>query len=108
MRKRRLLGDDQLERGDEVYDELSVQTQGIPDRAPPTPDLQLVLAQNLADQRLEGLGESRVRDVPLVLVELTRNEDATRQNVCLVQLVYDRGLTDARVAGYKHELRRPA
>jgi hypothetical protein len=51
----RLLADDKL--GDEVYDELTVQTYGIPDRVAPALDLRLVLAQNLANQGLEGLGD---------------------------------------------------
>jgi hypothetical protein len=39
FRHGRLLADDELELGDEVYDELTVQAHGIPDRVPPMPDL---------------------------------------------------------------------
>jgi hypothetical protein len=96
LRHSRLFANDELEFGDEVYDELAVHTHGIADRVSPTLNHCLVLTENLADQSLEGLGESRVRNVPLVLVELTRNKNAPRQHDCLVQLVYERRLTDTR------------
>ncbi len=87
LRHRQLLADYELELGDEIYDKLTVQTHSIPDCVPPTPNLCLVLAQNLPNQSLEGLSESRVRDIPLVLVKLTRNKDAARRNNYFVQLV---------------------
>src|SRR6516165_901870 len=100
----RLLTQHELQLGYELYEKLTVQTHSVPNRVPPTSDLKLALAQSLADQSPKGLGERSVRDVALVLVELTRNEDATRQDNCFVKLVYDRGLANTGVAGHKHEL----
>src|SRR5262249_26035994 len=79
-----LLADDKFELGDEIYDELAVQTHGVPDRLPPTLYLGFILTEDLANQSLEGLGERRVRNVPLVLVEFTRNKNPPRQDDCLV------------------------
>src|ERR1700693_6026677 len=106
VRHRRLLADYELELGDKVYQKLAVQTGCIPNRVSPAPDPRFILAQNLADQGLESLRKSGVWDVALVLVDFARNENAARQNDCPVQLVHDRGFTDARVAGYEYQLRR--
>src|SRR5215471_21312680 len=95
-----LLTHHELELGDELYNKLTVGTHGIPDRVTPAPDLKLSLAQNLPHHSPEGLGESPVRDVALILIELTRNEDATGRNNYLVKLVHDRGLADTGITGY--------
>jgi hypothetical protein len=70
VRHGRLLADHQLQLRNQVHHELSVRIYSITDRIAPKRDLRFILAQNLADQGLESLRKSRVRDVPLVLVEL--------------------------------------
>ena len=60
------------------------------------------------DQALKGLRQRRIGDVALVLVELARGEEPARRHQRLVQLVDDRGLADAGIAGDQHQLRRAA
>ena len=65
--------------------------------------LGLTLDKNLTHQRLERLRQRRVRDVPLVLVELAGGENPARRNKHLVQLVHDRRFADAGIAGHEHQ-----
>ena len=76
-----------------------------PEGASPPVHLGFALAEDLADQGLEGLGQGGVGDVALVLVELARREQPARRDQHLVQLVDDRRLADAGIAGDQHELR---
>ena len=71
---------------------------------PPPAELRLALAEERADKALEGLGQGRIGDVALVLVELAGREQAARRDQRLVQLVDHRGLADAGIAGHQHEL----
>ena len=66
--------------------------------------LGFTLDEDLTDQGLEGLCQSRVRDVAFVLVELAGREEAARRNKRLVQLVYHRRFADAGITGYEHQL----
>src|ERR1700757_4118984 len=66
-----LPADDQLKFGDKIDHELAVLTNSSLDIVPPLRQLCLVLTENLANQTLECLGKRRVRDVSLVLIELT-------------------------------------
>ena len=77
-------------------------------RVAPVAQLGFALAQKRTDQALEGLRQRGIRDVALVLVELARCKQAARRNQHLVQLVDDRGLADAGIAGDQHQLRRAA
>ncbi len=58
------------------------------------------------DKAPEGLAESGVRDVALVLVEFTGREQATRRYERLMQLVHDRGFADAGISGDEHQFER--
>jgi len=96
---RRLFSDDKLKFRNEVNDKLAVGAKHLPNGLSPSGEFCVALAQNRADEALEGLGQGGVRDIALVLVELTGGEQAARWNERLVQLVEDRGLADARISG---------
>src|SRR6266850_377036 len=74
------------------------------------PALQLGLA--FTEKRLhkapKSLGERRIRDVALVLIELARREQAARRHEHFVQLIDDRRLADSGISGDQHQLRRAA
>ena len=74
----------------------------------PTAQLGVALAEKRPDEALEGLRQRRIRDVALVLVELAGGEQPARRHQHLVQLIDDRGLADAGIAGDQHQLRRAA
>src|SRR5258708_37387290 len=62
--------DHKLQCGNEVDDKLTIGTQRLSQCASPPAKLLLALAQKRAHKALEALGQSGVRDVALVLVEL--------------------------------------
>src|SRR5712692_6763896 len=101
---RRLFPDDELHLRDEVDDELTIRTQGLLKRVPPLDHLRFALDEDLTDQGLEGLCQSRVRDVALVLVKLAGREEAARRNKHLMQLIHHRRFADAGITGYEYEL----
>ena len=101
---RRLLPDDEGELGNQVGDQLAVRTQCLLENGPPPSKRSLALAQKRADEALESLGQGGVRDVALVLVELTGREEAAQRDEGLVQLVHDGGFADTGIPGYEHEL----
>ena len=103
LRDGRLFADHQLEVGNQIYHQLTIRTHSLPDRIPPLADFLLALTQGLAHKALEGLRQGSVRYNPLVLVELPRNENPARRHDRLVQLVYYRGLADARVTQYEDQ-----
>jgi hypothetical protein len=105
VRNQWLSSDHQLQRGNEVDHKLTVLPQRLPQGAPPPAKLRLALAQKRAHQALEGLCQSCVRDVPLVLVKLAGGKETTRQDEHLAQFVHHRGLADTGIAGHKHQLR---
>ena len=88
VRDRWLFPDHEFQFGNEVDDELTIRTQGFAQVVSPPAKLGLALAQERADQALEGLAQGGVRDIALVLVEFAGREQATRRNERLVQLVY--------------------
>ena len=90
--------------GNQVGDQLAVRTQRLLENVPPPAERCLALAQKRADEALESLGQGGVWDVALVLVELTRREQAARRDEGLVELVHDRGFADTGIPGYEHEL----
>ena len=100
----RLFPDDELHLRDEIDDELAIRTQCFLKSVPPMAHLRFTLDEDLTDQGLESLCQSRVRDVALVLVELAGREEAARRNQRLVQLVHHGGFADAGITGYEHEL----
>ena len=108
LRDRRLLSDEELQFGDKVDHELPVRAQRLAQRVAPAGQLGVALAQERADQALKGLRQRGIRDVALVLIELAGGEQAARRHQRLVQLVDDRGLADAGIAGDEHQLRSAA
>src|SRR6516225_7817703 len=72
---RRLRPDDELKLRDQLDHELSARAQRVLKGIPPFTDLRVALAKNLAHESLEGLRESGVRDVALVLVEFASGEE---------------------------------
>src|SRR6267142_5943074 len=80
VRDRRLFSDHELQLGNEVDDELTIRAQSFIEGVPPPAKFLLALAQQRADQALEGLTQGGVRDVALVLVELAGCEQATRRD----------------------------
>ena len=105
---RRLLADDELQFRDEIDDQLPIRAQRLPKRVAPFAQVCVVLAEERPDQALEGLRQRGIRDVALVLVELAGCKQAARRDERLVELVDDRGLADAGVAGDQHQLRPAA
>src|SRR5262249_18217863 len=91
-RRRRLLADDQRQLRNETDHQLPIRAERLQHGSAPLLHLRIAFAEDLVDQALEGLGHRRVGDVPLVLVELARGEQATRRHQHLVQLVDNRGL----------------
>src|SRR5262249_44792693 len=56
----------------------------------------------------KGLRQRGIRDIPFVLVELSRCKKATRRNQRFVQLIDDGGFADSGIAGNQHQLRPAA
>src|SRR5215468_10580718 len=104
FRDRRLLAEDQRQFGDQVDDELSVRAQRLLKGLAPTAQLGVALAEKRPDQALEGLGQGRIGDVTLILVELARGKKAAGRNKHLVELIDDGGLADPRISRNKHQL----
>src|SRR6266850_7596190 len=73
-------------------------------RIAPFVQFAFALPQEMTDEALKGLGERRIRNVALVLIEFARSEETARGNEDPVQLVDDGGLADAGIAGDQHQL----
>src|SRR4051794_3039834 len=73
--------------------------------APPAQFL-FALTQKWTNKALKGLGQSGIRDVMLVLVELARRKQAPRRNQRFLELIDDGGLADTGVSGNEYQLRR--
>ena len=101
----RLFPEDELHLGDEIDDDLAIRAQCFLKSGPPIANLRVAFDEDLTNQGLKRLCQSRVRDVALVLVELAGREEAARRNKSLVQLVYHRGFADAGITRNKHNLR---
>jgi hypothetical protein len=84
----RLFPDDELDLRDEIGDELAIRTQCFLKSVPPMAHLRFTFDEDLTDQGLESLCQCRVRDVALVLVELSGGEKPARRNKRLVELVH--------------------
>ena len=108
LRDRRLLADDELQFGDEVDHEPRIRLQRLQKRVAPGRQLGVALAEKRPHQALKRLRQGRIGNVALVLVELAGGEQPARRHEHLVQLIDDRGLADAGIAGDQHQLRRAA
>src|ERR1700722_15499890 len=71
-----LLSDDRYKFGDQVDHELAVRTYRLEQETPPVGYFLFILAEKLAYERLQGLGQGCVGDVALVLIELAAREKA--------------------------------
>jgi hypothetical protein len=101
----RLAAEDELDRGDHLHDELRVDPEGVEQPLLPVLDPVLGLGEDLEHELAEGLDEGGVGDVALVGIELPRGEGAPHPDDRLLELVDERRLADAGVAGDEHELR---
>ena len=102
---RRLLADDEGKLGNQIDHELAVRAEGVQQGRTPRAHLRIAFPQDLMDQALEGLSQRGIGDVPLVLVELAGGKEPARRDQSLVQLVDQRGFSDARIARHQHQLR---
>ena len=105
IRNERRFSNDELQLGDDVDHEACSRAERLAQGLAPAAQLSLALTQKRSDQALKGLGQGRIRDVALVLVELARREKAARRDKHLVQLVDDGGLTDPGIPGHEHQRR---
>src|SRR6266478_5659612 len=106
LRYGRLLADDELDFRNEVRNQLPVRAERASDGIAPPTELGVALAQDRTDDAPQGLREGRIRNVTLVLIELSAREQSARNHQRLLKLVDHRGLADARRSGHEHELRR--
>ena len=74
LRDRQLLADDQLQFGNQIDDELAERVERGTEGVTPGRQIGIAFRKQLPDQTLKSLGERRVRDVALVLVELAGGE----------------------------------
>src|SRR6266403_3336186 len=72
---------------------------------PPLAQLFFTLTQEGTDQALKRFCQSRVWDVPLVLIELARCKKTARRNQRLMQFVDERGFADSGISGNQHQTR---
>ena len=103
LRNGRLLADEELHLRDEVHDQLAVRAQRLADGVAPAGDLGVARAQDVAHEALECLGQSGVRDVLRILVELPGREEAPRRDEHFVELVDHRGFADTGEPGDEHQ-----
>ena len=102
----RLFSDNQLQFGDKVDHQLAVRAQRFAERRAPDGHLGVAFHEQAPDEALKRLRERRIGDPALVLIELAGSEQGTGWHQRLVQLVDDRRLADARIAGHQYQLRR--
>ena len=103
---RRLLADDEGELRDQIDHEPAIGADRFQQAVAPAAQLRILLAEQLANQALEGLSQRRIGNVALVLVELAAGKETPGRDQQLVKLADDRGFADAGIARYQHELRR--
>src|SRR5208337_4636106 len=108
LRNRWLFADEELQLGDDVDHEPAVRAQRIHEGHTPTRQLGVALAEKGSHEALKSLRRRRIGNVAPVLVELARGEQSPRRHKRLVQLIDDRGLADAGIAGDQNQLRRAA
>ncbi len=104
LRHARLRADDELERGHDVDDQLAVRLHGIADRARHDSDRFLALREQLLHEILQRRDERAERHVLLQLVELAGDEVAALARDRLIDLLHERRLADAGLAGHHHRL----
>src|SRR5215510_6934038 len=108
FRNRWLLSNNGLQFRDQTHHELSVRIERLMKGIAPLAQLLFALTQKWLDKALKGLRQRGIRDIPFVLVELSRCKKATRRNQRFVQLIDDGGFADSGIAGNQHQLRPAA
>src|SRR5262252_5077821 len=71
----RRFADDEWQIGNKVHHELSIRTERLMERIAPRVQFAFALTQEMTDKALKGLGERRIRNVALVLIEFARREE---------------------------------
>src|SRR6185503_6793918 len=102
LRNARLRADDELERRDDVDDELAVRVNRGVDCLAPHRDLVLAFRQQLLNEVLERRDERAEWNVLLQQVELARDEVAALARDGLVDLLHERRLADPGLARNRH------
>src|SRR5262249_20968289 len=105
LRNQRRLSDDELHFRNEIHNQSCVRAQRLPQRVAPPREVPFALAEQRPDPGLKGLCQRGVGNVAFVLIELTGRENAARRYQHRLQLVDDRGLADAGIAGDQDEFR---
>src|ERR1700722_569189 len=77
LRDGRLVTDDELQLGNEIGHGPAVRAQRLDKSVAPTAKLDVALAEERPNKTLKSLGQRRIRNVALVLVELARREKPT-------------------------------
>src|SRR5580658_914553 len=108
LRDRRLVSDDELQFGDEVGHEPCIQLERLQKRAAPDRQFGVALAEKRPYQALKCLHQGRVGNVALVLIELARGEESSRWSNRQVQLIDDRGFSNAGISRDENQFRRAA
>src|ERR1700733_7518485 len=90
----RLVTDDERQLGNEIGHQPAVRAQRLDKSVAPTAKLDVALPEERANKALKSLGQRRIGNVALVLVELARREKPTGRNEHLVQFIDDGGLAD--------------
>src|SRR5215475_12032941 len=108
LRDRWLFPDDELQLWNQVDHEPPVRTYCLPNGIAPLAQLWFALAQKGTDKALKGLRQGGIRDVALVLVELTRRKKSAGRNKPSMEFIHHGRLADAGVSGDEHQLRPAA
>src|SRR4029077_7142799 len=85
---RRLLSDNRLQLRHQTHHQLSIRIQRLTKDMTPLAQLVFGLTQKWPYEALKRLGQSRIGDIALVLIELSRCEQATGRNKRLLELLY--------------------
>src|SRR4029077_9083883 len=104
----RLLADDERQLRDEIDHELPIRAERLEQDGAPLTHLLVALSEDPMDQTLKRLGQRRIGNIALVLIELAGSEQSTRRDQFLMELIYERGLPNAGVSGYDDQLGRAA
>src|SRR5208283_6006820 len=88
FRNRWLFANDMLQFGDKIDDQQAVRLQRLPQCFTPLAQLVLALAEERPDQALKRLRQRRIRNVSLVLVELSGCKQAAGRDKRLMKLVH--------------------
>src|SRR5215470_3309050 len=89
-----LLAEDQRQLGDQIHHEPGVRTQSFAKGVSPGDELIVALREKTADEAAKRLCQRRVRNVALVLIALSRREQAAGWNQDRGQLSDDGGFAD--------------